>query len=191
MTAQAKSKGAHIWQLDPGQHYVEPSWCSERLFEAEPFAGTVLDPCAGFGRIPLAARAAGLTAYAGDIVDRGCAGGLDYEVDFLSFNVRHDNVVCNPPFTLIREIVDHALVLATRKVATIVPTRRLNAAGQWLTETPLYRIWLLTPRPSMPPGSYLQAGYKARGGTADFCWLVWLQGFDGEPTTRWLHRDGG
>jgi len=190
MTAQAKRKDVHIWQLDPGQHYVEPSWCSERLFEAELFVGTVLDPCAGFGRIPLAAKAAGLTAYAGDIVDRGYAGGLDYEVDFLSFNVRHDNIVMNPPFTLIREFIEHALTLATRKVAAIVPVRRLNAAGTWVKAMPLFRVWLITPRPSMPPASYLLAGNKAGGGTADFCWLVWLQGFDGEPTTRWLYRDG-
>jgi hypothetical protein len=190
MTAQAKRKDVHIWQPDPGQHYVEPSWCSERLFEAEPFVGTVLDPCAGFGRIPLAAKAAGLTAYAGDIVDRGCAGGLDYEVDFLSFNVRHDNIVVNPPFTLIPEIVDHALEIATRKVAAIVPTRRLNAMGKWLAGTPLFRIYYLTPRPSMPPGSYIAAGGKVGGGTADYCWCIWLQGFDSEPTTRWLRRDG-
>ncbi len=184
-----RRKAAHLWNLDPGEHYCEPHWCSERLFEAEPFAGSVLDPCAGFGRIPEAARAAGFTTYAGDIVDRGCAGGLGFRGDFLVFTVPATNVVFNPPFTKIREFVDHALTLATCKVAAIVPTRRLNAMGQWLAVTPLYRVWMLTPRPSMPPGSYIAAGHKVGGGTADFCWCVWLQGFNGKPTIEWLHRD--
>lgn len=45
-------------------------------------------------------------------------------------------------------------------VAAIVPVRRLPAIGKWLGTTPLYRLWMLTPRPSMPPGSYLAAGNK-------------------------------
>jgi hypothetical protein len=186
-----KPKIAHVWTLDAAEHYVEEPWVDRRLFEVEKFAGVVYDPCAGFGQIPQAARAAGYTAYAGDILDHGCAGGLGYLGNFLDSTLRHTCVVMNPPFTLAREFILHALAHTSHKVAAIVATRRLNAAGKWLSATPLYRIHYLTPRPSMPPGSYLLAGRKPRGGTVDFCWLVWLHGYDGEPVARWLHRDGG
>ena len=66
--------------------------------------------------------------------------------------------------------------------------RRLPAA-RWLSALPLYHIWLMTPRPSMPPGSFIEAGGKVGGGTQDFCWLVFLQGYDGEPEVRWLRRE--
>jgi len=43
------------------------------------------------------------------------------------------------------------------------PVACLNAA-HWLQGTPLRRISLLTPRPSMPPGHIIAAGSKPGGG---------------------------
>ena len=76
------------------------------------------------------------------------------------------------------------------KVAIIFPVARLNAA-HWLKGTPLRRIWLLTPRPSTPPGRVIAAGQKPGGGKTDFCWLVFEQGYTGRPELNWLHRDDG
>jgi hypothetical protein len=67
-------------------------------------------------------------------------------------------------------------------------TRRLNAA-RWLANTPLARIYLLTPRPSMPPGEVILRGEKPGGGTQDFCWLVFSHRHKGPPTVQWLYRD--
>jgi hypothetical protein len=67
--------------------------------------------------------------------------------------------------------------------------RRLNAA-RWLEQTPLARVWLLTPRPSMPAGQYVLDGGKVGGGKQDFCWLVWEHGYQGKLEIGWLHRDG-
>ena len=81
-----------------------------------------------------------------------------------------------------------ALKLAKYKVAVIFPVARLNAA-HWLTDAPLRRIWLMTPRPPMPPGSYLEAGHKPGGGRVDFAWLVFEHGYVGQAEVRWLRRD--
>jgi hypothetical protein len=35
----------------------------------------------------------------------------------------------------------------------------------------------------------LHADSQAAGGKVDFCWLAFEQGFAGEPTIAWLHRD--
>jgi hypothetical protein len=72
----------------------------------------------------------------------------------------------------------------------IMPVRKLNAAGTWLYKLPLARVWLLTPRPSMPSGSFISAGGKVGGGTVDFCWAVFEKGWTRHPQLRWLHRDG-
>jgi hypothetical protein len=75
------------------------------------------------------------------------------------------------------------------KVAAIFPTARLNAA-RWLEGHPLRHIWLLTPRPSMPPGHVITAGGKVGGGKTDYCWLVFDHKYAiGEPMVKWLHRD--
>lgn len=192
MTA-ATAKNAHIWEREKDEHYVEPLWTSRRLFEVERFDGPVYDPCCGLGNILTSALAAGLAVDGRDVVDRGCEHMSGIQ-DFLTAVRPVANIATNPPFDLIEEFALHALSLAERKVAMVCPTRRLNAAGRWLSRTPLYRVWMLTPRPSMPPGpEYLRLkalGKEPSGGTMDFAWLVWLRGYEGAPSINWLHRDG-
>jgi hypothetical protein len=168
------------------EHYVEPFWVSERLFAAERFEGRIYDPACGFGRIVISAQKAGYQAYGSDIADHGWDSSLQ---NFFSFSSLHNNIVSNPPFKEIERFARHALARATCKVAMICPTARLNAA-RWLESTPLRRIWLLTPRPSMPPGAYINAGGKVGGGKSDYVWLVWQHGYRGEPAMGWLRRDG-
>jgi hypothetical protein len=71
----------------------------------------------------------------------------------------------------------------------VFPTARLNAA-HWLKGTPLRRVWMMTPRPSMPPGHVIARGEKPGGGKMDYCWLVWEQGHEGAAEIQWLRRDG-
>jgi len=182
-----KRVSAHWWKRADGDHYVEPSWCSARLFDEEEFIGTIQDPACGFGTIVKSAVAAGHAAFGTDIADRGFAGQRRTG-DFLEQRSRVANVVTNAPFNVARQFALHALELATGKVAMIFPTARLNAA-HWIAGTPLRRIWLLSPRPSMPPGHVIASGGKVGGGKMDFCWLVWERGYRGLPDLAWLYRD--
>lgn len=183
----AAPKAAHIWDREEHEHYVEPEWCSQRLFQVEPFVQEVWDPACGFGRICESARAFGHAAHGSDIVHRGYYPQTAVR-NFLACTEQWANIVSNPPFDCFPEFAKHALKLARNKVALIWLVPRLNAA-RWLAETPLARIWLLTPRPSMPPGHTITAGQKPGGGTQDFCWLVWEQGYRGKPELGWLKRD--
>ena len=182
-----RERRSHIWDRETNDHYVEPAWCSERLFDVEEFYGRINDPCCGFGTIPEAAYRAGIGATACDLVDRGYKGG--WVEDFFTSTWPRDNIVANPPFNIAERFVRHALEVTGLKVAVIFPTARLNAA-HWIRETPLRRVWLLTPRPSMPPGHVLAAGGKPGGGKVDFCWLVFERGHQGPAELRWLYRDG-
>jgi hypothetical protein len=183
---------AHSWEREPYEHYVEEHWCSRRFFAVEPIEGTVWDPACGWGRICDSALAAGYNIVYSDIVDRGYdPHGSKLVRDFLRPDwPAVDNIVTNPPFDLFEQFARHALTLTRRKVAMICLVRRLNAA-RWLRQTPLRRIYLMTPRPSMPPGRVIARGEKPGGGTQDFCWLVWEHGFNGTAELAWLHRDSG
>jgi hypothetical protein len=96
----------------------------------------------------------------------------------------------NPPFKLARAFVERALKLGAKKTAIIFPTARLNAA-RWLEPLPFAKIYLLTPRPSMPPGEVIARGERPGGGKTDFAWMVFDHSHIGPPELRWLHRDGG
>jgi hypothetical protein len=180
-----RARQSFIWARDGADHYVEPAWVSERLFAVEPFIGEVIDPACGFGTIVKVAWAAHLPSVGWDIEDRGFP--LAWQGDFLSSRQPVCNIVTNPPFGLVREFAEQALMLARHKVAMLFPTARLNAA-RWLEATPLAHIWFISPRPSMPPGHIIAAGQKPAGGKTDFCWLVWSQGHSGPTQIGWLRK---
>jgi hypothetical protein len=192
-TTIKRERKSHIWEREANEHYVEPAWCSARLFEEEDFGVYIHDPACGFGTIVCEAVKAGMTATGSDIVDRGF-DGAEKQQDFLTADIRRTNIVTNPPFNLAPQFALRALGYTQCKVAIIFPTACLNAANgvkgkYWIAGTPLRRVWLMTPRPSMPPGEYIAAGQKPGGGRVDFCWLVWEHGYRGAPELRWLHRD--
>lgn len=191
MDAVASPINAHAWAREENEHYVEPSWCSARLFEEEQFFPDIWDPCCGFGTIPKSAIAADLSARGTDIVDRGYET-LEAIEDFLSIDIPlSSNIVCNPPFNIAQRFVEKALSFdGFEKGAFIFPVARLNAA-HWLDNLPLKTVWLLTPRPSMPPGYVIARGDKPGGGKMDYCWLVFERRHVGPPTLRKLHRDKG
>jgi hypothetical protein len=187
LTETPRARKAHIWKREALEHYVEPFWCSERLFAVEPFVQEIWDPACGFGRIVESAKAAHHAAFGTDIVDRGFRH-ISRTEDFLTTEHRRPNIVTNPPFDIFKEFALKALQQTTGKVAMLWLVPRLNAA-RWLMDTPLARIWLLTPRPSMPPGHTITAGQKPGGGTQDFCWLIWEHAHTGAPQIDWLRRD--
>lgn len=190
VTPQKRKRHSHVWARDQHDWYVEPSWCSERLFCEEEFVGEVWDPACGLGRITDAARRSGHVVHESDIMDRGCG----YQLDFLTSGRRATNFASNPPFKIAEKFVRHALSLASGKVAMLLPTKWIQGEkrARWLEDTPLSRVWFLCPRPSMPPGLAILDGQKPGNGTADFAWFVWdkAQQQRASALVAWLHRDG-
>lgn len=184
----AKTKKAHTWKRDSLDWYVEPEWCSERLFEAVQFAGSIIDPACGGGNIVYSANRAGLYARGFDIARRSDAFTVQ---DFFTLAHRAHNIVSNPPFSRADEFLDHALKLATEKVALLLPLTWLASLkrSKRLAQTPLAEIYVLTPRPSMPPGQYLLDGGARGSGTKDFAWFIWDKTqIAFSPRIDWLRR---
>ena len=124
-----RPRRSHIFDRDDHDFYVEPAWCSERLFAVERFAGLIWDPAAGSGTIPRTAQAAGSFTFGSDIADHASGPRQDFltaAAPAVAFSI-----VTNPPFKLARAFVERALTLDAAKVAIIFPTARLNAA-RWL-----------------------------------------------------------
>jgi hypothetical protein len=199
-----KARRAHIFAKERHGHYVEPPWVSARLFEVDdlgPPHTLIYDPSCGWGTILRSAIDAGYRAAGGDVVDRlhrrefGLTTTRFYKSDFLNGGMptraRVMSVACNPPFDHVEEFCERALAVAEYKVAMICLLRRLPAA-KWLRSMPLETIYLISPRPSMPPGSWIAKGNEPGGGTQDFCWLVFnkLHSPRKPPVMKWLQRDG-
>ena len=185
-----RARNSHIFDRVPNNWYREPSWPAERLFQQESFAGIIWDGCCGGGTIPEAAKAAGLATFASDLVDRGYGA----QRDFLT-----EPAPIAPPFTVVtnpphqkqseRQFVERGLELGADKVVILFQTSKMHAAWPWLIPCRLARVYLLTPRPSIPPGEMIERGEKPGGGGYDYSWLIFDRAHKGPPTLGWLHRD--
>jgi hypothetical protein len=186
-----RKRESHLWARHEEDWYCEPSWVSERLFQLERFDGRIWDPACGGGNIVESAEKWGLDAVGSDKVDR--ANGRFEVKDFLEpgTSAWRPNIVSNPPFGIAEKFVARALNVATCKVAMLLPSKWIQGdkRSRWLETTPFYRVWFITPRPSMPPGEVLAAGGKPGNGTTDYAWFVWLKGFDGDATVGWLRKN--
>lgn len=193
-----RKRESSIWERHPEDWYVEPEWCSRRLFEVEKFDGRVIDPACGCGNIVRSAQAAGLWSRGSDLVRRADEYACAFECDFLSdewtARVEHhpvENLVSNPPFGVAEKFVEKALTIATAKVAMLLPANWVQGLkrSRWMETTPLRKVLFIAPRPSMPPGPVIEAGISPGNGTTDYAWFIWLRGYDGKPEIGWLRRD--
>lgn len=200
MNAPTRDLRAKVWARDELDHYVEPESVTTALLGVERFVGAIHDPCCGLGNVVRAARAAGYEATGGDIVRRcGDAPWFNGECDFRQVGyVYAPNIVMNPPFFRAKgaeEFIRKALKLAKGKVAAFVDIRFIAGAERangLYSDFPPHRIWIVTPRVSCPPGSYLAAGNKAGNGSSDWVWMVWdrLSPPPSAPELRWLKDVG-
>lgn len=195
---ETKDKNAHVWERGKDDWYVEPYWATEGLLKVERFVGDVYDPCCGGGNIVSTLRANGVDAYGADIVDRTCdAIWFSGTQNFLEDPVPTcSNIMMNPPYFRgegTEAFIRKALQVVPGKVVCFVEARFLyserRASGIY-AECPPHRIYVISPRPSCPPGEFLLGGGKAEGGNPDYLWLVWD---NSSPyvgtTTHWLKCD--
>ncbi len=197
MTRRKRSVGPRQ-DRHPYDWYVEPAWAVEALFRHVPFTGTVGDPCCGLGTIPAVARALGFETVAADLHDRGCPGLVaiaDFLIDAEAF-AGIDNLIFNPPYSyrprIAESFVRRALEIAERKVAALVPVKWLctGIRHALFVRHPPSEVLILSDRPSMPPGDKIETlGTRAfKGGTIDYCWIVWEARSTGPTMVRWIRR---
>lgn len=179
-----KAKAAHVWQRDSLDWYIEPERVTEQLCDVERFVGDIIDPCCGTGNIVRALSRRGYPAIGADIVRRvpENTSWFARERNFLTDEHWFDypeNCVMNPPFFKAKGLeafIRHALSIFSGKVCVFADVKFLAGATRangLFREHPPQRVWIITPRPSCPPGHVLKEGGKASGGTADWCWMVW------------------
>lgn len=96
------------------------------LLTHEQFDGLVWEPACGRGAISKVLKEKGLKTWSTDLIDRGY--GDESGVDFLKTNRAVDNIVTNPPYSLLPEFVARCRVLSRRKFALLLPLVALSSA---------------------------------------------------------------
>lgn len=198
------AEGRKQWPEVADGWFVEPPGSTHFLLTFERFDGGVWDPCCGQGNIITACRLDGYDNSIGTDLRTRVPDDTEWwggEADFFATRWRHSirpNIISNPPYgraKLMEAFIRKSLKLkGLEKLAVFANSKFLfgsgRAQGLWADHPP-DRIYPVFPRPSCPPGVFLQSGGKAKGGVENFVWLV----FDlKEPTGRtefiWAGRAG-
>ena len=190
LAAPPKGKKRHPWDW-----YVEEQWVTHRLLDFAPIEAdvTFLDPCCGGGNIVMALRDRGHTAFGMDMFDRGAPHFLGTH-DFIgrerTILEAHPalSIIFNPPFScqdgairrgLAERFIRRALEVATHQVVALLPLKWLGSEGRvrLFTEeaTAPIGVWVLTERPSMPPGDQIEelGDLAFERGKIDYVWILW------------------
>jgi hypothetical protein len=172
--------------------YIEPRWIVESLLAAETFTGIVHDPCCGGGNIVGACLQHGIAATGSDLYDRG----YGERRDAFSITEPFDNLISNPPFKLIEQVVRYFLPLVRHKLVLLARLNILEGQERRVLfdESPPARVWVSSRRVSIPPGDLAhprdQFGatdpLPASGGSTAFAWVVWDKNCTGPPVLGWL-----
>jgi hypothetical protein len=164
--------------------YPTPPEAVEALLAVERFTGQVWEPACGDGAISKVLSTHGYSVISSDLVDRGFGQG---RIDFLlEQKALAPNVVTNPPYKLAEEFAEHAVRLASGKVAFLLRLSWLEGQrrSDLFARMPFARLWVFSRRlPRMHRGDY--CGPKATS-TMPFCWIVWDRAHSGPPTIGWL-----
>lgn len=171
-------------------YYATPPQSTQALLDVLELKGTILEPACGEGHISevLKKNYPGSEIVSTDLVDRRYGVG---GIDFLEkeYNRTFDNVITNPPFEYMREFVEKSLEISTDKVIMFGKIQFLEGQRrkEFLKNSPLKYVYVFSTRQNpMRNGSPVDENGKKWSSTMCFAWYVWEQGYQGEPTIRWL-----
>lgn len=144
-------------RLNATDYYATPPWCYENLNIDWSLFSSAHEPCRGDGRIHFfLEEECGLTCSWSEINEGK---------DFFEFTNQVDLILTNPPFSVAREFIDHALSISN----TCIMLLRLNFLGSidrhnWWKQKPPSALHILSKRPS----------FTGKGTDAtEYAWFVW------------------
>lgn len=151
-----------------------------------------MEPACGQGHIAEVLKSHGHTVCATDLIDRGYGIG---NVDFFSINdPRNMDIITNPPYSLAKEFVEHAMDIVTdgHKVAMFLKLTFLEGQGrkELFKKYPPKIVYVSISRIGCAKNGEFKkdknGNLKADSAVA-YCWYVWQKGFSGSPTIKWFN----
>jgi hypothetical protein len=171
-------------RIKEGDCYETPKWAVECLLRRESFEGSILEPCCGQGVISKVLRDYGYTVISSDIRDTENIDG-DKGKDLFNINKSYSNIITNPPYSKINEIVKHFSTIYNKKMALILRLDFLESMSRYefFTSFPLKVIYVFCARVTMYPEGEEK---PTSSGRIAYGWFVWDKDYIGNPMIRWI-----
>lgn len=191
---QLGSTNHSLTDREENDFYATDPLATYLLCEKERFSTTVWEPYVGMGHIAEVLKQCGYNVKCSDIVDRGyVSGGVNLQ-DFLAVDITNNkfDIVTNPPYKLAGEFAKHALDISVDgvKVAMFLKIQFLESAERYelFKQYPPKYIYVASKRLNCAKDGDFD---KYTSSAICYAWFVWIKGFDGEPTIRWINTPTG
>lgn len=163
--------------------YPTPPPMTEALLKVETFRGGVWECACGDGAMAKVFEAHGYNVIGTDIEPRGYGTQVDF---FFSAASLAPNIVTNPPYNLLNDFIERAVLLQPEKIAILAKLNSLETIerSRILEQTKLTRVWVFRARHNIYRNGIIPE--KDNGGMIAFCWLVWERGYTDKPTLGWV-----
>lgn len=177
--------------MTPSKTYNTPHEATRALLAHEHFPGDIWEAFAGNGEMAFVLRDAGYTVTATTILDGRHEKAFPKhrvigQQDFFDVTVTpKPNLVSNPPFEIVNEIVNHAFNIGVLKMALLLNIKFVGGQGRWgfggrgvpLLWRPC-RIYPFADRVTMYPADW--DGSTKNSTTETYAWFVWDRSCDGQ-----------
>lgn len=170
--------GGKTDQRESADFYKTPRHAIDSLLEREKFEGIIWECACGDGAISKAIKGNVIST---DLFDRGFG---EFGVNFLAEKRSVNHIITNPPYSMAKQFIYHALNQADQKVAMLLKLNFLESQNRkkMFETTPLRTVYVFSKRISFDMGK--KSG-KGKGLLA-FAWFVWERGYQGKPTIEWI-----
>ena len=164
-------------------YYATDPKCVNELLEVEHFNRNILEPCCGEGHISKELEKHGYVVTSTDLIDRGY-GDIK---DLLSYEHWHSDIITNPPYKNAVKYVKHCLDIVNdgAKVAMFLKITFLEGKERlkFFKKYPPKYVYVYSSRRLCSMNGEFD---KYKSTAICYCWFVWVKGFKGEPTIRWI-----
>lgn len=164
-------------------YYATDPKCVNELLEVEHFNRNILEPCCGEGHISKELEKHGYVVTSTDLIDRG----YGTTKDLLSYEHWHGDIITNPPYKNAVKYVKHCLDIVNdgAKVAMFLKITFLEGKERlkFFKEYPPKYVYVYSSRRLCSMNGEFD---KYKSTAICYCWFVWVKGFKGEPTIRWI-----
>ena len=164
-------------------YYATDPKCVNELLEVEHFNRNILEPCCGEGHISKELEKHGYNVTSSDLIDRG----FGTTKDLFSYEHWSGDIITNPPYKNAVKYVKHCLDIVNdgAKVAIFLKITFLESKErfEFFKKYPPKYVYVYSSRRLCSMNGEFEK-YKATA--ICYCWFVWVKGFKGEPTIRWI-----
>jgi hypothetical protein len=173
--------------------YATEPLAAQLLLDVEKFKPTIWECACRAGHLSKVFIENGYNVLSTDMVDRGYGiGGVDFlKVAPGQIDLRSTDIITNPPYSLAKEFVEHALELLPQngKLAMFLKLTFMEskARKQLFVATPPYRIYVSSSRLQCAKNGDFETYSKGVGTAVAYGWYVWIKGFKGDTTVKWIN----